>query len=85
MANKKGSYELVESVMVDCYGGGLGEYNEKVMNDFYSSFEKGVDVSKNKFFEFCNKYIDDVSERYYIRLNWEFIISGGDESVYEEC
>ena len=85
MKNKMGSYELVKSVIEDCYGGGLGEYDERVMNDFYGTFKEGVDVSKDKFFKFCGKYIDDVSEGYYIDLNWKFIISGGDESVYDEC
>jgi hypothetical protein len=83
MKKEMGSYELVESVIVDCYGGGLDEYNEEIMNDFYSSFEKGEDISKDEFFEFCGKYIDDMSEGYYIRLNWEYIISG-DESVYDD-
>ena len=84
MVKEMGSYELVENVMIDCYGGGLGDYIKEVMDDFYSSFKKGVDISKDEFFEFCGKYIDDVSEGYYIRLNWEYIIRGGDESVYDD-
>ena len=85
MKNKIGSYELVKSVIVDCYGGGLDEYNEEVMNDFYDTFKEGVDVSKKEWNGFCWKYVDDSGEGYYIDLNWKFIVSGGDESVYDEC
>ena len=67
------------------YGGGLEEYNEEVMDDFYKTFKEGVDISKKEWNEFCWKYVDDSSEGYYIDLNWKYIISGGDESVYEEC
>ena len=84
MVKEMGSYELVEKVMIDCYGGGLGEYDEEVMNDFYSSFEKGKDISWEDYNEFCSRYIDDSSEYYFIRLNWEYIIRGGDESVYDD-
>ena len=52
MKKEMGSYELVKEVMIDCYGGGLGEYNEVVMNDFYNSFKEGVEVSKDEFFDF---------------------------------
>jgi hypothetical protein len=84
MVKEMGSYELVEKVMMDCYGGILGEYDEEVINDFYNSFEKGEDISWEDYNEFCSKYIDDSSEYYYIKLNWKFIVSGGDESVYDE-
>ena len=84
MVKEMGSYELVKEVMIDCYGGGLGEYNDEVMNDFYNSFKEGVEVSRDEFFEFCGKYIDDASEGYYIRLNWEYIISGGNNYVYDD-
>ena len=84
MKNKMGSYELVKEVMIDCYGGGMGEYNEVVMNDFYNSFKEGVEVSKDEFFDFCSKYIDDCGEFYYVRLNWEYIISGGNNYVYDD-
>ena len=84
MKKEMGSYELVKEVMIDCYGGGLGEYNEVVMNDFYNSFKEGVEVSKDEFFDFCGKYIDDCSEFYFVRLNWEYIISGGNNYVYDD-
>ena len=84
MKKEFGKYELVEELMINCYGGGLDEYVEEVMNDFYESFEKGKDVSKKDYIEFCDKYVDDVSEGYYIRKNWEYIMSGGDMSVYDE-
>jgi hypothetical protein len=57
---------------------------EDILNDFNSEFEKGSNISKGKFVEFFNKYIDDMSETYYIGLNWKYVNSGGDESVYDE-
>ena len=32
---------------------------------------------------FCSEYIDDISEMYYIKLNWKWIKKGGDDSVYD--
>ena len=51
---------------------------------FLEEFEEGEDVSRDKYDKFCMRFIDDVSEEYYVRLNWKYIISGGDESVYDE-
>ena len=57
---------------------------EDILNDFKGEFEEGSDISKNEFVEFFNRYIDDMSETYYIGLNWKYVNSGGDESVYDE-
>ena len=57
---------------------------EDILNDFKGEFEEGSDISKNEFVEFFNRYIDDMSETYYIGLNWKYVNSEGDESVYDE-
>jgi hypothetical protein len=73
---KKSNYDLVLEV--------IENYDEEdILNDFLNEFEKDKNISKSKFFEFCEKYIDDMSEIYFIKLNWKYIISGGDESVYD--
>ena len=58
--------------------------NEDVLNDFMNEFEIGKRIKKREFIEFCSNYVDDVSEGYYINLNWKYINSGGDESVFDE-
>ena len=57
---------------------------EDILDDFKSEFEEGSDISKSKFVEFFNRYIDDMSEVYFIGLNWKYVYSGGDDSVYDE-
>lgn len=74
---KNSNYDLVLEI-VESYE------MEDVLNDFNNEFEKGSNISKSKFVEFFNKYIDDMSETYYIGLNWKYVNSGGDESVYDE-
>lgn len=74
---KKGNYDLVLEI-VESYE------DEEILKSFLEEFEVGKDVSKNKYNEFFMKFIDDMSEVYFIKLNWEYIISGGDESVYDE-
>ena len=74
---KKSNYDLVLEI-VESYE------MEDILNDFNSEFEKGSNISKSEFVEFFNKYIDDMSETYYIGLNWKYVNSGGDESVYDE-
>ena len=74
---KKSNYGLVLEI--------IENYEmESVLNDFKNKFEDGKNISKNDYFKFCKKYIDDMSELYYINLNWKYIESGGDESVFEE-
>ncbi len=75
---KKSNYDLVLEV-IESYE------DEEILNDFKSKFEVGKNISKKKYFEFCNFYVNDTSEGYYIRLNWKYIMSGGDENVFEGC
>jgi hypothetical protein len=75
---KKSNYDLVLEI-IESYE------DEEILNDFKNEFEVGKNVSKSKYFEFCGNYIDDMSEIYYIRKNWKYIRSGGDDSVYDEC
>lgn len=58
--------------------------DESVLNDFKNKFEEGKNVSKKDYMKFFEKYIDDMSDLFYIKLNWKYIKSGGDESVYDE-
>ena len=74
---KNSNYDLVLEI-VESYEA------EDILNDFKSEFEEGSDISKSKFVEFFNRYIDDMSETYYIGLNWKYVNSEGDESVYDE-
>jgi len=73
----KSNYELVLEI-IESYE------DESILSDFRKEFEEGKDISKSEYMRFCEKYIDDMSEIYYIKLNWEYIESGGDESVYDE-
>ena len=57
--------------------------DEDILNDFLNMFEVGKNISKVDYFKFCESYIDDMSELYYIKLNWKYIKSGGDESVFD--
>jgi hypothetical protein len=74
---KNSNYDLVLEI-VESYEA------EDIMNDFKEEFEVGSNISKSEFVEFFNKYIDDMSETYYIGLNWKYVNSGGDDSVYDE-
>lgn len=71
------NYELVLDVI-------KSYESERILNDFKSIFIEGENVSKEDFWNFNYKYIDDMSEVYYIDLNWKFIEGGGDWSVYDE-
>jgi hypothetical protein len=63
----------------------IESYNvEKILEDFKNEFEEGKDISREDYIRFCSKWVDDCSEGYYIDLNWKYIESGGDESVYDE-
>jgi hypothetical protein len=55
-----------------------------VLEDFKNSFIEGENVSREDYNKFCWKYVGDLSEGYYIDLNWKFIESGGDWSVFDE-
>ena len=43
---------------------------EDVLNDFKETFKEGEDISYKDYYDFCYKWIDDVSETYYINCNW---------------
>jgi hypothetical protein len=57
---------------------------EKVLSDFKDRFVEGENISREDYFDFCGNYVDDVSEGYYIDLNWKWIESGGDWDVYKD-
>lgn len=71
-----GNYDLVLDI-IESYD------NKDVLNDFRSEFEEGKHIKKADYMSFCGKYIDDMSEWYHIKLNWKWIKSGGDDSVYD--
>ena len=73
---KKSNYDLVLEI--------IESYNdEEMLNDFKSEFKKDKNIKKKDYINFCYEYIDDMSEMYYIKLNWKYIKSGGDESVFD--
>jgi len=73
----KSNYDLVLEV--------IKSYEmEKVLSDFKDRFVEGENISEEDYFNFCERYVDDVSEGYYIRMNWKYIVSGGDMSIYDE-
>jgi hypothetical protein len=74
---EKSNYDLVLEV-IENYD------DEEILNDFKSKFNEGYNINKKEFVKFCEYYIDDMSEMGYIKLNWKYIESGGDESVYDE-
>lgn len=44
--------------------------DEDILNDFLNEFEVGKEIKYDDYFEFCYKWIDDMSETYYINCNW---------------
>ena len=56
--------------------------DEKILNDFKSEFPEGKDISKEDYFEFSERDIDDMSEVSYIQANW---VSVFDDTVYEKA
>jgi hypothetical protein len=77
MKNVKNNYDLVLEII-------KSYEDEDILNDFKNKFEVNNNISKDDYFDFCFDYVDDMSEGYYINLNWLYIESGGDESVYDE-
>ncbi len=73
----KSNYELVLEI-IKSYD------DEDVLDDFKNEFKVGEDISKEDYMLFCKNYIDDMSEIDNIKLNWKWIISGGDDSVYDK-
>ena len=72
---KKGNYDLVLEI--------VKSFDKRILNSFLEEFEVGKSVSRDDYDKFFMRFIDDMSEVYFIKLNWEYIISGGDESVYD--
>jgi len=58
--------------------------DEKKLEEFLNKFEINKNISYEEYCEFCVSSISDCSDWYYINLNWEYIESGGDESVYDK-
>ncbi len=73
----KSNYDLVLEV-IEMYE------DEDILNEFKNEFKIGHNFKKKEFVKFCEERMDDMSELYYINLNWKYIRSGGDESVFEE-
>jgi hypothetical protein len=76
MKNVESNYNLVLEVV-------RNYEDENMLNDFISEFELNKNISKDNYFEFCIKYNSDCGDDYYVNLNWKYIESGGDYSVYE--
>jgi len=74
---KVSNYDLVKEI-IENYE------DEDILNDFLNEFKVEKNISRVKYIDFCMRYIDDMSELYYIKLNWKYIKSGGDESVFDE-
>ena len=77
MKNVKSNYDLVLEI-IESYE------MDDILSDFKKVFKKDKNVSKDDYFEFCKGWIDDMSEMDYVNLNWLYIESGGDESVFDE-
>jgi hypothetical protein len=77
MRNEIGKYEWVLEVI-------KSYEDEGILNDFKNEFEEGMNFNWDEYCEFCSRYVDDVSEGYYIRKNWEYIVSEGDEDVFDK-
>lgn len=74
---EKSNYDLVLEII-------KSYEDEKKLEEFLSKFEVGKNISYEEYCEFCISGISDCSDWYYISLNWEYIESGGDESVYDK-
>ena len=72
---KTRSYDYVKEV-IESYE------DEEILNDFKSKFEEGKEIEYKDYFEFCNDYIDDMSETSFIKANW---IGVSDDTVYEKA
>ncbi len=71
----KSNYELVLKVIESLE-------NKDMLNDFKNRFIVNENISKEDYFKFNEEYSSDCGDYYYINLNWDYIKSGGDESVF---
>ena len=69
------SYEDVLDI-IDSYEDG------EILNDFKAEFPEGKAISKEDYFEFANRLIDDRSEIDFIQANW---IAMFDDTIYEKA
>lgn len=74
---KKGKYVWVLEV-IESYE------DDYILEEFLSTFKEGEDIGEKEYFEFCGEFMDDMSELEYIKNNWEYIVSEGDESVFND-
>ena len=58
--------------------------DEELLQDFLNTFPVGEHINKEEFYDFFAKYVDDYGDWFYIKQNWKYVESGGDESVYDE-
>jgi len=72
---KIASYDDVLEI-VDSYG----DYS--TLDAFQGMFSEGEDISRDEYFKFFSKYIDDMSDAEYIKANW---ISIFDEDIYDKA
>jgi hypothetical protein len=72
----KSNYDLVLEV-IEYYD------DKKILDDFKSRFVEDENINEEDYIKFCYEYISDGSDGYYIDLNWKFIESGGDWSVFD--
>jgi len=72
----KSNYDLVLYV-IESYD------DEKILDDFKSRFVEDENINEEDYIKFCYEYISDGNDGYYIDLNWKFIESGGDWSVFD--
>lgn len=60
---KTRSYDFVKEV-IESYE------MEEVLDDFKKTFKEGDVIFYEDYYNFCCKWIDDMSETYYINCNW---------------
>ena len=56
--------------------------NKNQLKDFYKNFPKNSKITKQQWFNWNEKYMDDMSELEYIKQHWKYITTGND-SVYD--
>jgi hypothetical protein len=44
--------------------------DEKILNDFLNKFKEDKEINYKDYLDFCYNYMDDMSEIYYIKGNW---------------
>ncbi len=57
------SFEFVKGI-IESYE------DDDILNDFLNEFKGKNEIKYKEYFDFCLKYIDDISELKYIKDNW---------------